>query len=94
MAYYVYILYSKELQQYYVGITSRHNKRYKQHLRGQSQWTSRTKEWVRVSKERSETMAEARALEKQIKACGARRYLERQRASQSRLGAGQVTLHA
>ena len=85
----VYILYSKELDQYYVGMTIHSRIRHKQHLRGQSLWTSRAADWVCVSRERVETMAEARTLEKRIKACGARRYLKRKMASQSRLGAGQ-----
>ena len=76
----VYILYSKELDRYYVGMTTHTYLRYKQHLRGQSVWTSRATDWVCVYRERVGTMEDARMLEKRIKACGAHRYLERQKS--------------
>ncbi|MBI2439743.1 MAG: hypothetical protein HYV35_00030 [Lentisphaerae bacterium] len=61
------------MNQYYVGMSIHSRIRHKQHIRGQSQWTSRAADWVRVYRIQVETMAEARVLEKRIKACGARR---------------------
>jgi len=87
--FFVYILYSKTMDQYYGGMTTHPRLRLKQHLRGQSKWSSRADDWVCVYKIKAESMAEARALEKHIKACGARRYIERMSASQSRQTAGQ-----
>ena len=85
----VYILYSKKLDQYYVGMTAYTRLRYKQHLRGESVWTSRATDWVCVYRERVGTMADARTLEKRIKACGAGRYLERQKCFPIPLLSGQ-----
>ncbi len=76
MSWTVYILYSKALDQYYVGMTTDPVLRQKQHLRGESRWTSRATDWVCVASEDVESREKARALEKRIKAHGARRYLE------------------
>ena len=72
----VYILYSAALDQFYAGLSRHPQRRLKQHLRGQSPWTSRAGDWVMVYQSRCDTMAEARAMEKRIKQHGARRFLE------------------
>lgn len=90
----VYILYSAKLGQYYTGLSGHPQRRLQQHVRGSSTWTSRADDWVMVHQSRVETMAEARTLEKQIKAGGVRRFLQAQlpnpaEAEQAPLRAGQ-----
>ncbi|MDD2519382.1 MAG: GIY-YIG nuclease family protein, partial [Kiritimatiellae bacterium] len=90
----VYILYSATLDQFYAGLSRHPQHRLKQHLRGQSPWTSRAGDWVMVYQSRCDTMAEARAMEKRIKQHGARRFLEEQlpnpaETGQAPLSAGQ-----
>ena len=76
-----YILYSKKLDRFYVGITEHLKRRVKQHLAGASRWTSRADDWHEVYRQRTTSMAEARTLEKHIKSRGAKRYLRETEAS-------------
>ena len=90
----VYILYSATLDQYYVGLSRHPQRRLTQHLDGTSAWTSRAADWVMVYQHPVESVTAARAMEKQIKARGARRFLEAQLpspaiAGQAPLDAGQ-----
>ena len=74
----VYILFSAKLDRYYTGFSKHPQRRLRQHLRGASAWTSRAEDWVMVYETRLESVAEGRALEKRIKARGARRFVEEQ----------------
>lgn len=74
--YHVYVLYSPSLGRFYVGMSEFTAKRERQHRKGQSTWTSRADDWERVWQTEVADSSEARALEKQIKARGARRHLQ------------------
>jgi putative endonuclease len=75
MAWQVYILHSESISRFYVGMSQNGFQRLKQHIRGESIWTSKANDWVLVwSREVADT-TEARALEKKIKARGASRFL-------------------
>jgi putative endonuclease len=84
----VYILFSAKLDQYYTGFSKHPQRRLQQHRRGASAWTSRAEDWVLVYQSRLESMAEGRALEKRIKARGARRFLEEQLPNPAEAGPG------
>ena len=73
----VYILYSSSLQKYYVGFSRSATDRLRQHLKEQTHWTSRAKDWTLVWKREVGSTNEARALEKRIKSNGAKRFMER-----------------
>ena len=75
MSYDVYILYSKQLNQYYTGFSGTFTKRLKQHITGEGAWTSQAHDWRMVFSKWCKTRVEARNLEKQIKARGAKRFL-------------------
>ena len=45
---YVYILYSASLGRYYTGLSRFRQKRLRQHLKGQTSWTSRADDWIEV----------------------------------------------
>ncbi|MBI4026615.1 MAG: GIY-YIG nuclease family protein [Verrucomicrobia bacterium] len=75
MAYYVYILHSKALEKYYVGFSKFHNKRLRQHCRGQGYWTRRADDWREVFSQTVASREEAFRFEKQIKQRGAGRFL-------------------
>ncbi len=81
--FFVYILHSSTLDRYYIGMTCCPGTRLKQHRRGQSAWTSRASDWREVFRLDVDSHLEARALEKAIKARGAKRFLL-ETASQSR----------
>jgi len=74
----VYVLHSGKLDRYYVGIAKSVRDRLKQHLRGQSHWTSRADDWGVVFTRAVSSIAEARTLEKQIKSRGAARFINDQ----------------
>jgi len=71
----VYILYSKQLNQHYIGFSGTPAKRLNQHITGQGAWTSQADDWQMVFSKWCKTRLEARNLEKQIKARGAKRFL-------------------
>ena len=75
MAYYVYILYSESLGKHYIGFSKFRTKRLRQHLGGQSRWTSRAQDWKEVFHQVTTSLVEALSLEKQIKKRGAQRFL-------------------
>ena len=72
----VYILFSKNLQKYYVGYTSRNlNDRLKEHLYNHKGFTSKSKDWKLVFNKNIYSKKDALILEKKIKKRGAKRYL-------------------
>jgi putative endonuclease len=76
MPVYVYVLYSEDINQYYVGLTKNRSRRLKQHIRGQSKWTSRADDWSEVYSFCAVDLKEAREYEKRIKTRGIRRFLD------------------
>jgi len=84
----VYILFSATLGQFYVGITTGLQRRLAQHRHGYSVWSRRADDWTLVYKQTAATFVEARALEKAIKARGARRFLEDQLPNPAAAGQG------
>ena len=75
MSFRVYILHSADLQRFYTGFTARGSQRTLEHRRKHAGWTGQARDWVEVFGTEVETRTEARALEKQIKARGAQRFL-------------------
>jgi putative endonuclease len=73
--YYVYVLYSPSLDRFYTGMSKYTAKRERQHCKGQTRWASQADDRQQVWMTDVHDSAEARALEKKIKARGARRYL-------------------
>jgi len=71
----VYILHSETLGKYYVGFSKQTSVRVGQHRKERKHWTSRADDWVLIWKRTVDNAAAARALEKQIKARGAKRFL-------------------
>jgi putative endonuclease len=66
--YFVYLLYSKKLDQYYIGFTSTLvEERLNKHLSNHKGFTSRAKDWVVVFKESHQNKEDALRREKEIK---------------------------
>ncbi len=63
----VYILYSKEYDRYYIGQTSDLNDRLHRHNSGRERWTSRYVPWELIFKVVKTSRAEAMCLEKKLK---------------------------
>jgi putative endonuclease len=74
----VYILWSAALQRHYVGFSESSARRLREHRSGQTFWTRRASDWQKVWERMAANRTEARVLERQIKARGARRFLEDQ----------------
>jgi len=74
---YVYILYSKRLDRYYVGRTENIEKRLVDHNAGRSTYTRRGRPWELVYKEEFEEKAGAIDRETEIKRRKSRRYIEK-----------------
>jgi|JI102314DRNA_FD_contig_71_100317_length_346_multi_2_in_0_out_0_1 putative endonuclease len=74
--YFIYILYSKRINKYYIGCTENLNKRLEEHNAGLSNFTSKGVPWVRVYFEQLETLSEARKREIEIKKKKSRKYIE------------------
>ena len=77
--YYVHILYSPSLDRFCTGMSRFSAKRERQHRKGQSNWTSQADDWQTAWRREVTDSSEARALEKKIKARGAKRFLDDQR---------------
>lgn len=73
----VYILYSTELDTYYVGETANLEDRLFRHNNSGSRSTKKAKDWKLVYQEEFATRAEAVRREREIKAKKSRTYLER-----------------
>ena len=73
--FFVYILFSKSLQKYYVGSTSDLQKRIVRHNTGGTNFTSKGKPWTFISSFECKTRVDAVRLELKIKKRGISRYL-------------------
>ena len=74
MVYYVYIMFSGKLGKFYTGMSKFSEKRFRQHNKGQSPWTSQADDWIEVWMRQVNDVAEARELEIKIKKRGAKRF--------------------
>lgn len=68
--FYVYILYSASLSQYYVGQTNNLKRRYIEHKTGKSVYTSRTDDWKLIYYEAFTSRKLAMNREKKLKPRG------------------------
>ena len=72
----VYILFSKQLQKYYVGYSSKNAQdRLKEHLYNHKGFTAKAKDWNIIYKIEMNSKSEALMLETKIKKRGAKRFL-------------------
>ena len=76
MAYFVYILYSKKIDKYYVGETDKVESRLNSHRKGISRYTSIADDWVLVYLEYYNSRTEAIQRERAIKRMKSRKYIE------------------
>ena len=76
MSYYVYILYSKVLDKYYIGQTNDVGKRLERHNKGYEKFTSRGIPWELKGFKEFETRKEAIKEEKRIKNFKSRKRIE------------------
>ena len=77
MKYYTYILYSENLDKYYVGYTSTSlDERLRKHNTNHKGFTGRTNDWKVAYVESFETKKDAYARERAIKAKKSRSYIE------------------
>ncbi|WP_422373802.1 GIY-YIG nuclease family protein [Flagellimonas sp.] len=76
MEYFVYIIYSKSLDRYYVGHSQDLEDRMNRHNRGRSKYTKTAKDWEVKYIERYFSRSEAMAREKDIKRKKSRKYIE------------------
>ena len=75
--YWVYILYSPKIDQYYIGQTSDLPNRLASHRQGNSFYTSRANDWVLVFAQETNLREEALALERKIKSKKSRKSILR-----------------
>jgi len=73
----VYILYSKELDRYYVGSTSNLQERLNKHLSSNKGFTSKAKDWELKYQESFESTSDALKREFQIKKWKSSRMIEK-----------------
>jgi putative endonuclease len=72
----VYILFSEQLQKYYIGYTSKNvQDRLKEHLYNHKGFTAKAKDWNVIYKLERNSKYEAIMLERKIKKRGAKRFL-------------------
>ncbi len=76
MPYTVYIIYSKIIDQYYIGHTENLGNRLYRHRNSGSLSTKKVKDWELKYSEQFETRSEAANREKAIKAKKRRKYIE------------------
>ena len=77
MLYYVYIIYSSTLDQYYIGHTENLQDRIFRHTNSGSKSTKKANDWVVKFTENFETRAAAVKREVEIKKKKSRKYIER-----------------
>ena len=76
MSFYLYIIYSPSLDQYYVGQTHNLSDRLFRHKNSGSKSTQKVSDWTLVFSEQYLTRSEAILREKEIKRKKCRRYIE------------------
>ena len=76
MPYSVYIIYSKAIDQFYIGHTENLDDRLYRHRNSGSLATKKAKDWELKYIEQFETRSEATRREKEIKAKKSRKYIE------------------
>ena len=76
MPFFIYILYSKKANKYYVGETENVNARLQSHLAGISKYTSIANDWAVVHTESFDHRVDAIRREKEIKRMKSRKYIE------------------
>ena len=76
MPYYIYILYSRKVDRYYVGETENIDNRLNAHLTGISTYTSMADDWKVVYSESFGSRNAAIRREKEIKRKKSRKYIE------------------
>jgi putative endonuclease len=76
MEYFVYIIYSKALDRYYVGHSQDLDDRMNRHNSGRSKYTKIARDWEVKYTERFSARSEAMAREKDIKRKKSRKYIE------------------
>ncbi len=72
----LYILYSKQIDKYYVGHTANIELRLQRHNEGSTRFTSQTNDWIIVYTETYNTKGEAMKRENEIKRKKSRKYIE------------------
>ena len=83
----VYILFSKQLQKYYVGYSSKSAQdRLKEHLYNHKGFTAKAKDWNIIYRIEMNSKSEALMLERKIKKRGAKRFLNEIASRQKREG--------
>ena len=75
--YYLYILYSAQLDRYCVGSTEDISMRFKEHLWKHKGFTAKAKDWELKYSESFETKSEALKREQQIKKWKSRKLIEK-----------------
>jgi len=76
MPYFVYILYSKTADKYYVGHTSNVDDRLFRHTNSGSKSTKHTDDWILKYRKTYDTRSEAMRKELEIKRKKSRKYIE------------------
>lgn len=74
--FYVYIIYSKELDRYYIGHTENLDDRIFRHTNSGSKSTKAVSDWVLKHKEKFNTRSEAMKRESEIKKKKSRKHIE------------------
>jgi len=74
---FLYIIYSRNKNRYYTGITDDLEDRLYRHINSGSKSTKSASDWVLVSKEEYSNRSEALKRENQIKKMKSRKYIER-----------------
>lgn len=75
--YFTYILYSKAIDQFYIGQTHNIEERLLQHNSLRSKSTKKANDWILVYKEVFENRSDAMLREKEIKSKKSRKYIEK-----------------
>ncbi|WP_226063517.1 GIY-YIG nuclease family protein [Kaistella polysaccharea] len=65
--FYLYILYSENIDSYYVGVSANVEERLKRHLSNHKGYTAKTKDWIIIYTEIFDTKTEALRREIEIK---------------------------
>ncbi|KAA3613021.1 MAG: GIY-YIG nuclease family protein [Calditrichaeota bacterium] len=75
MSYYVYAIYSPALNSIYIGQTGNIKKRFNDHNKGYSKYTSKANDWTLVYSEECTSRANALKREKQLKSAKGREFV-------------------